>query len=280
MVLAEAMAINDAFVLIFGTMTLLLVVLILIVFAFLFQRKLINRQKAFREIELLLQKQETKSTYAVLEAQELERKRIAEDLHDRLGSRLVAVKLHFHAFKNNPVNNQESFAVGSELLDGAVDEVREISHNLISGVLSKFGLVAALHDLKNALESTKELRVDIHVHHFDERIELVIEATIYRIVQELISNILKHSNATEVTIQLTKYGSDVLVIVEDNGIGFDVSSLNGKSGIGIKNIHSRINKLKGKVTIDSFPMQGTVVTIEIPLQYDQRINSGRPSDGD
>lgn len=261
---AAIILLDDAFILVMGTLAMLLVVMVVILFAFMFQRKLIRKQKAFREIESLLQKQEVKAAYAILEAQELERKRIAEDLHDRLGSRLAAVKLHFHAFRNNPGRTNDFFATGSELLDGAVDEVREISHNMSSGILSKFGLAAALQDLQLTLENSKQISVQLHVHHLDERLDLNIELNLYRIVQELVSNILKHANATEIIIQLNRYEAELLLTVEDNGIGFDRQSMSQK-GIGLKNIESRLNKIHGKSHIDSSKGRGTIVNIEIPL---------------
>lgn len=275
MVLLESIATNETFVLIFGTLAILTAVLILIVFAFLFQRKLIRRQKAFRDIELMLQSNEVKAAYAILDAQELERERIAEDLHDRLGSRLAAVKLHFNAARVDSDDNH-LFLKGIELLDGAVEEVREISHNLISGVLSKFGLVAALEDLKETLESTKQISLDLHIHNIDDRRNLTTESNIYRIVQELIANVLKHSRATEVVIQLTRHESNMILLVEDNGIGFDSTSPKQTPGIGLKNIHSRVSKLDGNINIDSTTGKGTVIIIEIPLPHDKYSDSRRP----
>lgn len=271
MVLLESIATNETFVLIFGTLAILTAVLILIVFAFLFQRKLIRRQKAFRDIELMLQSNEVKAAYAILDAQEFERVRIAEDLHDRLGSRLAAIKLHFNAAGTG--SNNQLFLKGIELLDGAVEEVREISHNLISGVLSKFGLVAALEDLKETLESTKQISLDLHIHNIEYRLNLTAETNIYRIVQELVANVLKHSRATEVVIQLTRHESNMILLVEDNGIGFGPAHPRQASGIGLKNIRSRVSKLDGKINIDSAIGKGTVIIIEIPLPYDKYSDS-------
>lgn len=275
MVLLESIATNETFVLIFGTLAILTAVLILIVFAFLFQRKLIRRQKAFRDIELMLQSNEVKAAYAILDAQEFERVRIAEDLHDRLGSRLAAIKLHFNAAGTGG-NNNHLFLKGIELLDGAVEEVREISHNLISGVLSKFGLVAALEDLKETLESTKQISLDLHIHNIEDRLNLTTESNIYRIVQELVANVLKHSRATEVVIQLTRHESNMILLVEDNGIGFDPAHPRLAPGIGLKNIRSRVSKLDGKINIDSAAGKGTVIIIEIPLPHDKYSDSRRP----
>jgi two-component system NarL family sensor kinase len=265
---------DDGFVLIVGTLALLLIVLFVILFAFMFQRKLIKKQKAFREVEVLLQKKEVKAAYDVLEAQELERKRIAEDLHDRVGSLLAAVKLHFHASKDNLDNQANFFSTGSKLLDEAIDEVRDISHNMVSGILSKFGLIAALTDLKTTLENSKQVSFQIHIHHLDGRLDLTIEMNLYRIVQELVSNILKHAQANEIILQLNRYESELLLIVEDNGIGFDPQNAKLSSGIGLSNIETRVVKMNGRLNIDSRKGQGTTVTIEIPIPHDQYNNRG------
>ena len=273
MVSHSAILIDDTFVLVVGTLTLLLVVTVVILFAFLFQRKLIKKQKAFREIENLLQKQEVKAAYAILEAQEQERKRIAEYLHDRIGSTLAAVKLHFHAFKDNTQKSAEFFSVGSALLDNAVSEVRDISHNMVSGVLSKFGLNAAIYDLRSTLEASQQISFQTHIHHAEERLDFAIEVNLYRIIQELVSNILKHSGAKEIILQLNRFENDLILILEDNGSGFDTSPEIPVPGIGLKNIQSRVNKLNGRLHIDSKKGLGTTVTIEIPIAYDQDISS-------
>jgi signal transduction histidine kinase len=263
--LNSVILIDDSFVLIMGTLTLVFIVLIVTLFAFLFQRRLIKKQKAFRAIELLLQKQEMKSAYAILEAQEFERQRISEDLHDRLGSKLAAVKLHFLAYKNSNGKTMDFFRIGSNLLDDAVDEVREISHNMVSGVLSKFGLVVALQDLKNTIESSNQFTFQFHNHQLDGRLDMNTEINLYRIVQELVSNILKHSQANEIILQLNRYESELLLTIEDNGIGFDSGSESLKKGMGLKNIETRVAKLNGKIHIDSHKGKGSIITIEIPL---------------
>src|SRR5882762_7460903 len=111
--------IDDQFVLIMGTVTMLTMAMVLILFAFLFQRKLIRKQILFREIEAMLQKQEVKATYEVLEAQETERKRIAQDLHDGIGSTIAAIKYHFSAIRASPQKEEELFTEAIKLLDDA-----------------------------------------------------------------------------------------------------------------------------------------------------------------
>ncbi|PKK37412.1 hypothetical protein BWI96_05960 [Siphonobacter sp. SORGH_AS_0500] len=264
---ASSIPTDNTFILIFGTFTLLSVVFALILFAFLFQRKLIRKQQAFRQIEKLLQRQEIKATYAVLQAQEDERKRIAVDLHDRLGSRLAAVKLFFQAI---PGTN-EALTKGTELLDGAVTEVREIAHNLTSGVLIKFGLTAALLDLKETLEASRQLTIHLFIHPADLRLDIQTETSLYRIVQEIVSNALKHAKATELTVQLTLHETWVVLMVEDNGVGFAPTLV--KRGMGLQNVEDRLNKMGGKLTIDTGLGRGTTLTIELPFDYDTLITS-------
>lgn len=226
----------------------------------------INKQK----ITELLKDQELKSISAMMEGQEGERKRIAQDLHDRLGSMLSMVKLHFKSVEENiqsiKENNLVMYSKANNLLDEACEEVRKIANDLTSGVLNKFGLIPALNSLKESIEGTGQLKIEVLVFGFDEnRLEYNIEINLYRIIQELISNILKHAKASEVSIQLLKKEKRLNIVVEDNGIGFDVNQTKNKKGMGLKNIESRVDSLNGEFNIDSGKGSGTTITIDIPL---------------
>ncbi len=227
-----------------------------------------NRQLGQQKIEELLKTQELKSMNAMIEGQEEERKRIARDLHDRLGSMLAMVKIHYKSVEENIENlrtdNKKQYEKANDLLDTACEEVRKIAHNMTSGVLMKFGLVAALEDLKEKLEQTRKIKIDFIAHGLDNRLENDVEITLYRIVQELISNILKHAGAKEITIQLLRSDQGLNVVVEDDGIGFDTRTKKDP-GMGLKNVASRVDKLNGEFTIDSTSGNGTTVTIDIPL---------------
>lgn len=218
-----------------------------------------------QKIDELLSTQEIKSLNAMMEGQETERKRIAQDLHDRMGSLLSTVKLHFNSLETKVESyqkeNKEQFTKLNSLLDEAVGEVRRISHNLVSGVLLQFGLVPALRELCENIQDAGHIKIDFIAHGVDERLDNQAEISIYRIIQELLSNILKHAQATEATIQLTRHDQELTVMVEDNGKGFDT----GKElkGIGLKNIESRVEKLNGNFTIDSVPGKGTTSIINI-----------------
>ena len=228
-----------------------------------YKRRELKRDKAFSEINDLLKDQEIRSFHSVLEAQEKERKRIAEELHDKLGSTLSAAKLYFNNLENNAVN-QENKVVnkGMELLDIAVQDVRMISHNMLSGVLSQFGLVPALNDLRETISGSGKVKMKVLTHGVNQRLDQKSELHVYRIIQELVSNALKHSNATEIIVQVTQHEHEMTVTVEDNGEGFDPGRQT--DGMGMRNIMNRVGILNANINFDTGKGQGTIVTIDIP----------------
>lgn len=220
-----------------------------------------------QRITQLLKNQELKSISNILEVQEKERTRIAQDLHDHLGSMLSAIKMHFSSVKDQIIQLEsgttDQYEKANDLLNDVSDEVRKISHNLVSGVLMKFGLVTALEELVDTIALSNQIEIEFLTHKMDNRLDSKMEIAIYRVIQELISNVLKHSQAKELIIQLIR-GKDLLnVIVEDNGIGYDEAQTT--EGIGLSNIKSRIEIFQGEVNIDTSLNNGTTVSIDIPL---------------
>lgn len=253
-----------------GTMGGLVVAMLVLGLLIVNYRQRTRTQQALNERRIadLLKDQELKSISAMLEGQEQERKRIAEDLHDRLGSLLSTVKLHFAAFGNNLRTKEleiPQYASANVLLDEACEEVRRIAHNMLSGVLVQFGLVPALRELADSIESSSDIKVNVSAFGLDERLESRVEIEIYRIIQELVNNILKHAQASEINIQLTRQDSLLNIMVEDNGQGFDTSDVRNSKGIGLKNMAYRAEKIGGSFQIDSYPGKGTTAVIEIPL---------------
>ncbi|WP_298416843.1 sensor histidine kinase [uncultured Kordia sp.] len=226
---------------------------------------IIEKQK----VSELLKNQEMKSINAMIEGQEGERQRIARDLHDRLGSILSMVKIHFKSVEENietlKISNIKQYEKANQLLDNACDEVRKISHDMASGVLTKFGLVAALEDLKETLEETNQVEVEFIAHGLDNRLDNDVEITIYRIIQELISNTLKYAKAKNITIQLISREDNLNVSVEDDGIGFDTKDERNR-GIGLINVASRVESLEGELHVDSMIGKGTSISIDIPIK--------------
>lgn len=217
----------------------------------------------------LLKKQELKSIKAMINGQESERKRIAQDLHDRLGSMLSMVKLNYKSIEDNigklKEENRKQYSQANDLLDEACNTVREIAHNMVSGVLTKFGLVAALEDLKNTIKGTNTFQLELITHGLDDRLENSLEMELYGIVQELIHNVIKHANAKEVSVQLLKRVDSINLTVIDDGVGFENSSELPESGMGLKSVASRVNELNGAFDIDTGRGSGTTINIDIPL---------------
>jgi len=225
----------------------------------------INSQK----INVLLTEQDIKFASALIEGQEQERKRIAEDLHDRLGILLSTIKLHFSAI-NSDIKSKiwpsiKQSTIAEKLLDDAFVEVRQIAHDLASGTLTKSGLVVTLKDLKIAIEHSRRIKFNLDTYHMEERFDSQIEITIYRTLQELIGNALKHAAASEITVSLNRYDKELNIIVEDNGIGFNKSLAYASDGIGLKNVETRMKSIGGELTIDSLPEKGSTIIINVPL---------------
>lgn len=247
-------------------------ILAILIISYFFYR---NRQKQLKrlaeksdqihkqEINQLLKDQEIRSLNALMEGQEKERKRIAEELHDRLGSKLSAVKLHYDAGRMFKDTSKQMTAI--KLLDETIEETRQIAQDLASGVLDKFGLYAALQDLKCTLESSGKIKIDLFAQDLEhQRLSSKVELNLYRIIQELISNCLKHARAKHITIQFTFHeSSDLTLMVEDDGIGFDPKNI--MKGMGLANMSARASRLEGEIHIDSSPGYGSSITIDIPL---------------
>lgn len=252
-----------------GSIALVMIVAFSVIMYFV--RKQRNEKLLANEkINTLLKEQELRSVSNMLEVQEQERKRIAADLHDRLGSMLSTVKLYFNSVEeqldNMKQQNKEQYHKATSLLDNACDEVRKISHNLVSGELVKFGLVSALNQLRETITDAGQLKMAVLAFGMEERMDTTIEISLYRVIQELMNNILKHSRATDVTIQLNKVENNLNIVVEDNGVGYDVDTAREKDGMGLRNMETRVKKLNGTIVFDSAKGRGATTIIDIPVK--------------
>lgn len=230
-----------------------------------------NQQK--QRIKELIKEKELEAINAMVEGQENERTRIARDLHDRLGGTLSIVKMHFKSVEESieilKGKNVKQYREANNLLDEACDEVRKIAHDMTSGVLMKFGLVAALQALKETVETADQLKLNLIDIGLEDRLNYSHEINIYRIIQELLTNTLKHAKASEMNIQLFRKENSLSIVVDDNGIGFDVQDASIFKGIGLKNIESRVYKFDGEINIDSGKGAGTTITIDLPLNEEK-----------
>ena len=228
------------------------------------------RQKSHHQMELNQQQKELFNV--IVSTQDQERKRIAQDIHDSLGSVLSAAKLKLSALAESSKEKltheeQDKYHITLSLLDEASAELRNISHNIMPATLSKLGIVSGLKNLIDNISSDSSLKIDFAAHGFRNRIDEKTEISIYRIVLELINNVVKHAQASKVVVQLIQHPEHINITVEDNGAGFDYKGIiEMKKGIGLGNIASRVEYMNGTLDIDSSADKGTIVIIDIPYK--------------
>ncbi|MBW1295611.1 sensor histidine kinase [Aquimarina litoralis] len=229
-----------------------------------------EREIEIQKTEKLLKNQELTAIDAMISGQEKERQRLANDLHDNLGSTLATVKLHFDHLKNNhnnpkAENIEELYSKTNNLLDEAYQKVRSIAHEKNSGVMANQGLLPAIKKLAAKASNGNQLQIDVQDYGLDERLDNALEISIFRMIQELITNVIKHANASEINISLTNHDSLLNIIIEDNGKGFNAKVLPEKDGMGLKSIEKRVEHMEGTFEIDSTIGKGTNIIINIPI---------------
>ncbi len=226
------------------------------------QQKVIAQQQKLRMRELQIN--------SVIESQEQERKRFAADLHDGMGQLVSALQLTVLSIKNT--RDQEktiSLVENSEkLLNDIQSEIRNIAFNLMPPILMKEGLVPATKELIRRINQSAKLKSEVVVYEVADRLPDLIEISLYRIIQELVSNITKHSNATYLTLSFTGYGEEVVLTIEDDGMGYDLTSFqNSKQSNGWRTIQTRMQLIKGQIEFDTIVgRKNNTVTITVPLK--------------
>lgn len=230
------------------------------------QEKEIERQKNLT----LLKEQEMVIIDAMIEGQEKERKRIAEDLHDNIGSVLATLKLHFENLKLNrekkEFDQEKLYEKTENLIDETYKKVRNIAHAKNAGVIANVGLLHAIELMASKISDADKIQIEVVHFGLDKRLENSLEITIFRIVQELITNIMKHAEASTATINISLYDNVLNLIIEDNGKGFDPKKIKSTQGMGLDSIEKRIENLGGTFDIDATINQGTTIIINIPIQ--------------
>lgn len=235
------------------------------------QRDITDRKRAEETLQQM--KAQKARAAAILETQEEERRRMARELHDGLGQMLAAVKLNLEILEDDlkfpSEDDRRRFGDVKSMLATIMMETRRMSHDLMPSVLYDFGLSPALHILADQLASTSPVRVQVYVHGIPERLEPSLEVGLYRIVQEALSNIVKHAQATEATVQLIRDDGRIVLTIEDNGCGFDLPGLDEvhhAGGIGITNMRERAERMGGLFSIESHPGDGTEIVVTIPTE--------------
>lgn len=232
-------------------------------------RNYLNRQKLQQQrINELETEKQLAATEAVLKGEEQERSRLAKDLHDGLGGMLSGIKYTLNDMKGNLImtrENAQAFERSMDMLDSSIREMRRVAHNMMPEALLKFGLDAAVADCCNDMNKSGVLHVSYQSIGLDAvDMDETKDVAIYRIIQELLNNAIKHAAAKNVLVQLSYTNDQLVLAVEDDGKGFDPSILKHVSGIGWRNIQNRVEFLKGKWDVASRIGNGTSIYIEMP----------------
>jgi len=202
----------------------------------------------------------------MIEGQESERKRIAQDLHDGLGGLLATIKVKFGIIQRE-IENLESMNVyqqTSNMIDDACTEVRKIAHNMMPDSLTKLGLVEAVRDIAEYATDIQIKIINLGTHPFTETQQIML----YRVIQEFLNNSRKHANPDQIIVQFSSNEKHNIIYLEDDGNGFDLNETILKKGLGLKSMESRVNFLGGRFDLDSTQGIGTTLEIITPKNHD------------
>ncbi|MDF1695998.1 MAG: sensor histidine kinase [Saprospiraceae bacterium] len=260
------------FLILCGILAMLLLAMAVISFFMVYQRRLFKQQDDVQKLETDYQRSLVELAF---ETQEIERKRIASDLHDAVGSVLSATKIYLHQL--DPSLSPEYFKElkndSTDLIDNAIDQIRTISHNMYPPNLEHLGLIQATADLFHRIQKMDGLEADF-IYNVAPELSKSQELTLFRIFQELTNNTLKHAKASCIKLHLHK-GSDGLKIkYQDDGIGIDPNKLNQKAsdGFGMKSIKSRVESINGSVQFSSSNGKGIEFDFFLTLDGDKKVS--------
>lgn len=233
--------------------------LVLILFFYFSRKKILQKEIEKRELALAYQKE---LLHAVIITQEEERKRIAQDLHDDISSKLNIVSLNSHMLTADNLSEKEISEISINIINltsKTLENSRRIAHDLLPPVLEKFGLDAGLKELCFEINSTKSVSVSYSNEIIFNDAEISKHLHIFRIIQELFNNSLKHGKATHISLQFKHIDGMDCCTYTDDGIGFNSSQLENQRGLGMKNIESRVSFLNGKLKVNSQVNKGIEV---------------------
>jgi len=240
----------------------------ILLFAFFFYRyRDKQKQKAIAQEQKVRMREA--QINAVIDSQERERKRFASDLHDGMGQLVSALQLNIQSIKQNQgLEKTVSLVENSEhLLTDIQTEIRNIAFNLMPAILVKEGLLQAVRELTRRISKASSIQIELAIHDVPDRLPDVVEVSVYRIIQELLSNIIKHSKASQITLSFTGYQDEVVLTIEDNGNGYDLDKFqHSEHSNGWRTIQTRINLIHGEIEFDTIAgRKNSTVIINIPL---------------
>lgn len=243
--------------------------LVLFVMLFLRQRAVKDRIIAEQKVKQLEEEKKLMAARFLVEGQEEERKRIARELHDGLGVLLSATKMQFTTIKDKSPENRPLIEKATQLLEQATGDVRKISHNMMPGLLTKLGFFEAVEDLFDNLNDAEDLVAECIINGEAERLPENKEIMLYRVIQEMVNNTLKHAEARNIRLQIDIHPDHLDISYSDDGKGFDIGKKmeSDTESIGLKSIQSRVNFLNGSLAMDSAPGSGVHYTMTIPKDF-------------
>lgn len=242
---------KENFLYIFIIFTIIIIFATIILF---FNNKEINTQK-----DIINSKIQTNTFLTILRTEDRERKRISNELHDIVGAKMAVLKLMIENILDEQQPNKECQRHISGFIDKIIDEIRQISHNLLPQNIHDNGLDNSILELVRDFNNQTKIHIDYFSSGIDDEIDEYYALFIYRIAQEFIGNILKHSKATECILNIYKVKNKIHITIEDNGIGFDIDK--EYKGQGIREIQNYIKNVNGKFEIESSPNSGTIINI-------------------
>lgn len=236
--------------------------LVLLLFGLIYYNHYRTRQKEKLQTAILEEKE--RAYASVIKATEEERMRISKDLHDGIGQQMSALKMALENVKSKITSSEQKAQLHeiSEKFTRSATEIRQLSHQMMPRVLMDYGLIHAVEDLLHSCFHLSNISYEFEHHLAENRLPEQIEITVYRVLQELINNIIKHAHATEVAVQLLNRNDKLILFVEDNGRGIPEESTKGH---GLLNIKSRLNMVHGKASFESSKAHGTTTTVSIPI---------------
>ncbi|HFX17673.1 MAG TPA: tetratricopeptide repeat protein [Flavobacteriales bacterium] len=234
------------------------------------KNKIINQEKKLEEQRVLnlIQNQEIEAFNAHIQGQETERQKIAEELHDNLGSTLATIKLHIENLANQKDINatiKKTLQNIESLINDSYQKIRHISHLKSDSFVEQQGLLNAFKKLSKQINTNNTTKVNFDLFGFDTIERNDLKVLIYNTVQELLTNAIKHANSSEINVQITKHINDINILVTDNGTGFKYTPQTLEKGMGLYQIRKRLASIGGTMEIDSTPGIGTTININIPL---------------
>jgi signal transduction histidine kinase len=254
--------------LVLGTLGMMVLVIGLVIFIIFHQRKVLRYQVQLQKLE---QAQQKVLLNASIRLQEEERQRIAADLHDDAGPLLATARLYLteNLVNMDKASQLQSIFQARQILDDTIQLVRNISHSLMPPTLKNFGLESAINDLFQKISGAGSINASSRFHDYKERLKQDKELMVFRIVQELVNNTLKHSNCSFIHLTQNVHGGNFMLRIHHDGKGLvqqDFDKLTkSKHGLGLKNITSRLKVVQGRIYFEKDPSQTYFkVTLEIP----------------